>query len=61
MKIKNIKELKKLIENAPDNCPVYFWNGESVFDIDIEYDLKECTEHNGYKHKKNGFMIEVDG
>jgi len=59
----NVIDLKRIIKNLPDDCPVYLWDvgiGGTVYNVAAEYREEECVEHSGKHHIKKGLMIESE-
>jgi len=60
--IRNVGDLRKLIEGAPDDLPVWFFNLSmpTIFDLEGEIKTQQCLEHSGMIHERFGLILQVD-
>jgi hypothetical protein len=58
--MRTIGDLRKLIEDSPDDVMIYFYSYGTVYDLEAEIRSQDCGEHSGKVWKAEGLVFEVD-
>lgn len=56
-----IGDLKKYIKDLPDDLPIYQYQNDTAYDLEVYKGDIECIEHSGRIHTQTGLWFEVDG